>query len=166
MEKFKISLERSLASLTVTIILLVIFSIASVFIYFIEMNKIILYGIWVIFIIMNFPVLLLHINYWFTDKNKVIQFDPDNLTITLTVGEKTSTYSFDDVKNVTLTENSCFDKSGPLKVNRRTPWSEYFYYQIDLNNNKKIFLTSLSIKQTEFPLEVNQRRYEMFQATN
>lgn len=69
------------------------------------MNKILLYGVWSIFAIMNFPVLLLQINYWFTDKNKVIQFD---------------------------SENFCFDKSGPLKVNRRAPWSEYYYYQIEL----------------------------------
>lgn len=167
MKKFKITLETSFDSLTVTIILFVVFSISSIFILFIEKNKIFLYALWIVYIIMNFPVLLIHINYWFTDRNKVVQFDPDNQKILLSVGKKNSSYSFSDIRNIILTENSFFDKSGPLKViNRRLPWSEYFYYQINLNDNKKILITSLSIKRTEFPLKVNQHRYDVFPATN
>lgn len=166
MKQFKISLQGHFSALDVTLIWLIIFSIASVFIYFVELNKILIYCIWGVFIIMNFPVLLIHINYWFVDKNKVTQFDLDNKKIIQKVGKTSSAYSFEDIKCVTLTKNSVYDKSASLSVNRRAPWAKYFFYEIDFKNNKKIFLTSLSIDVTEFPLKVDQYRYETFQATN
>jgi hypothetical protein len=167
MKQFKITLSGHFSTLGITLVWLIIFSIASAFIYFIELDKIFIYFTWGFFIVMNIPVLLIHINYWIVDKNKVIQFNFDNQTIIQRVGKNVCTYSFKDVKCVVLTENSCFDKSAYHNTfNTRTPWSEYFYYQIDLINNEKIILTSLSIKQTEFLLEVNKIRYEGFQATN
>lgn len=166
MKQFKITLQRHFSALDVTLIWLIIFSIASVFFYFVEFNKIVIYCIWGIFIFMNFPVLLIHINYWIVDRNKVIQFDLDNRTIIQKAGKISSTYSFEDIKCVTLTKNSIYDKSRSLTVNGRAPWVKYFFYEIDFNNNKKIFLTSLSIDVTEFPLKVDQLKYEIFQATN
>ena len=110
----------------------------------------------VFLLVFDIPALILHYNYWQQSKNKIVQIDSVNMLITI----NDLVYKFDDIKYVILTRHTGYKHGEPT---RKGPWSDYFYYQIDFKNNDRLILTSLMLKQKDFPFSVKHNRFKMFQ---
>ena len=160
MIRLRITLKRIFANLSFSIIFLIITVVLSIFLYKIDLD---LVGVYIpigFFVIFNIPVIVIYINYWIEDKNKIVQIDTNTRTINVTKEFKDLTYRFDDIKRVILVSHLSYKFGQPL---RKAPWTDYFYYLIDFKNGERLILTSLLLEQKDFTLTVHHRRFLFIQ---
>lgn len=160
MIRLRITLKRIFANLSISIIFLIITVVLSVFLYNIDLD---LVGVYIpvgFFLILNIPVIVIYINYWIEDKDKIVHIDSNSRTINVTKGFKDLNYRFDDIKRVILVSHSSYKFGQP---SRKAPWTDYFYYLIDFKNGERLILTSLLLEQKDFTLTVHHRRFLFIQ---
>lgn len=160
MLQLKITLKSIFTNLTLSITFLVAIIVFSVIVYNVDFDMIAVYLLFGLFLIINIPTIVIFLNYWIEDRNKIVQIDTNHRTIKVTKGHLNHTYSFDEIKRVILVANSSCKSGESL---RKAPWTDFFYYQIEFNDGERLILTSLLIKQKDFTLTVHHRRFLFIQ---
>ena len=150
----KISIKQHLINLQDLLMFYVIFLGIGIYIYSQDYNFFILKGLILFLVILSLPTLIIHFNYLFNDKSKKIIIHDIRKEIEI-IDRQNEKFILKkkDIKNVTLTSYLTKDNKG----SKQPPWANYYYYQIDTFDYKTIYLTSLLIKENEFPFKVNSR---------
>lgn len=79
------------------------------------------------------PLLILHLNYYFACRNKVIFVDYDSQKIEITENGSVKYYSFNDIKMILIIKS----------YNNRLAWSNYGYMKIGFKDDNVIVITTL-----------------------
>lgn len=100
------------------------------------------------FCVFFIPVVVIHFNYYFTNKHDLFIYDELNQRISFTHRGETYDFFFKDIEHVKRF------KSYPLAENRLqwTPWDNYNYSIIYLKNKKRLLVTSLLVPNLDLPI--------------
>ena len=106
------------------------------------------------FLLFFIPQLILHLNYYFHNKDDILLYDAPRRSITIDHAGVSQTFFFDDIE---LVERF---KSYPLAEGRMQwfPWDSYNYSIIHLKNGKEFLVTSLLVPNMDLPLEAGRIR--------
>jgi hypothetical protein len=160
MRQFSITTERYFKNLSASIIfLLVIILLTSFSIY--NNLSIEFYFLILIVVLLSFPALIIHINFWLEDRHKTVGFDIQNKKVYFNKDGIELIYNFDEIKYVILVQHGFYSKNTRSGRNWAA-WSNYFYFQIELKNNEKLYITSLSISRKDFPIPIQYERFVNF----
>ncbi len=121
-------------------------------------DDLVIYFFCVGYLLAIIPVILIHFNYYKTDKNKKLTINKSLELIEIMENHKSTKIDVNDINHVIMTTG--LERAGS------SIWSGYYYYQIDLKNVQIVFITSLLIKQKEFPFEVDIKRHLAFLFAN
>lgn len=105
-----------------------------------------------LFLLFLTPQLILHLGYYFKNKEDLLFYDPKGRKIIIDHKDVSSTFSFEEIN---LIERF---KSYPLAENRMQwlPWDSYNYSIIHLKNGQKFLITSLLVPNLDLPIESNK----------
>jgi len=100
--------------------------------------------------ILLIPSIVIHINFYKTDKGKTIIINHNESWLILEEKKKKLKITQSDIKEVFI-----FDNNEGRMINF---WNYYCYYLIKLNNGNEVILTSLILRKSEFPFHINYTR--------
>lgn len=103
------------------------------------------------FLFLVFPAIIIHIQYYINDKDKIILIANDRNTIIY--GLKNSNQkeiSFDDVKEVFITKRQMKLDLGIEWL----AWHEYEYFTFVINNGDVFIISNLTIRKEEIPFDL------------
>lgn len=104
-------------------------------------------GIWGLIILFT-PKLLIHLNYYFFNKDMVVYYDEVNKQMRVTDKKRDVTFGMGDIKSVIEY------KTYPKAENRTTwmPWDDYHYSLVELKNGEQFYFTSLILPNLYLPV--------------
>ncbi|WP_066627724.1 hypothetical protein [Labilibacter marinus] len=147
----KINFSSHIRNFKNTLISIFIGVVISAIYYFInDGDTKVIYIFGVAYILALIPVLLIHVNYNKIDKNKQISVNINLHSIEIHENGKRTKIEVKDILSIILTTG--------LERSASSLWSNYYFYQIDLKNGKTILITSLLLKQKEFPFVVDTKQ--------
>jgi hypothetical protein len=91
------------------------------------------------------PPLILHLNYYTTDKNKKLVINKLNGTMTIIVCSKTQEISFNEIEDIEINRLGLFFSKLPI--------GDYYYYRICLKNKKSIYVSRMIVEKLEVELK-------------
>lgn len=149
MKTFKITISDHVRPLKSLVIVIIVFSIGMYFLmiykkgYF-ELNTALLVG-GITFLIYVFPMFILHMQYYFINRNDIFKNDKSSGKMVFQSGGKQTCFELNDIQKIIVF------KSRPLAENR-TPifaWDEYNYAVIELKDGQIIKLSSLLVNELD-----------------
>ena len=104
------------------------------------------------FLIIFLPTLIIHMQYYFKNKNVSLEFDYLRRTIYYRSSTEETTFSFDNIVNfIKYIHPALYEKrEGWL------PWERYSYVILKLDDDKKVFITCFLINQ--FDLSIDEEK--------
>ena len=92
-----------------------------------------------VFLLLFFPVLLIHNDYYTLNKGDELEVDPDNKQIRYKHDQVLIEYKFEDIKNIKYY----------LREGGRLLWTRYKYCVIEFTDGVKITITTLLVPDIE-----------------
>lgn len=116
------------------------------------------------------PLLVIHLNYLFINRNQTVIIDKDKNSIIICGSGLDRSYSFEDIKYITVFKGVCYKNEKKTKdvltlvLNApfRVPWSDYGYIEIIFKDKEVLFLTALMIDLKEIPFDNYLTEYKAF----
>jgi hypothetical protein len=108
------------------------------------------------------PLLVIHLNYFFINRNQTVIIDKDKNSIIICGSGLDRSFSFEDIKNISVFKGICYKNEKKktkdvltevLNAPFRVPWSDYGYIQIIFKDREVVFLTALMIDLKEIPFD-------------
>lgn len=114
-----------------------------IYLYFVNVNKtdtsFALKAATLIFLFQFVPTALLHLNYYFLNRDDKLVIDQLNQIMIFTSGENETMFSFNDIEQAKLYKSFALHKKNPQFLG----WDGYNHALITLNNGTRIIITSL-----------------------
>ena len=122
--------------------------------YDIEKDKVIevFYISLIVSLVFYLPLLILHLNYYFKCRNKVIYIDSDSKKIEINDFVSIKSYHFNEIKMILIIKS----------YNNRLPWSDYGYMKIGLKDGNVIVITTLMTDLEKVNLENTNSFKELY----
>lgn len=106
-----------------------------------------------VFVFLNIPKLLLHINYYLTNRNMIVYFYDSQKQIRVICKARNIKFNLSDIQNIIEY------KTYPNAENRNgwMPWDDYHYSLVELYNGDKFYFTSLILPNLHLPIESERK---------
>lgn len=152
METYKVNLKNHLENSWIIFVYIVIGVLWPFYIYYKgeEDNVSILIAISIIgVVILSAPVLIIHLNYYFTNKGDILRYNVQERKITILHKGVETTFVMDDIDRVDrfMSFNKAADRADFL------PWDGYNHSDIYLKDGQKITITSLLVPNLNLPID-------------
>lgn len=151
--KYKISfisfIKPGVLPVTITLLFVIVFSPLMVYTYGTEKQL----GAWLIAIIWisftTIPPMILHVNYFFHDRNKIIEIDNSKGFLILTEGDNRQSMKFEEIERV----EKYHSKGSKDKATSKVHWHTYYYYKVILKDREPIYISRMVLENFEKKIE-------------
>jgi hypothetical protein len=142
----KVTVKQQLAMLAGIFIVYTAIGAAAIYFSAFKMNTALLHVFLGFFLLDGLPALLVHIQYWLTNRNTVLKIDKEYQRLTYITTNETKVYRFEDIA---LLQHVASYGGGSWYS-----FSEYRYFKITFDDKSEIVVTCLMMSNIKERLEL------------